>query len=141
MTDHEQTYFMIKPEIVAVAPQQIGAILQLVSDGGFRISSLALRTLPRALVEDFYGEHRGKPFYGDLVDYIAGGPVVAVRLEAPDAVPRLRELIGATDPAKAAPGTVRAIFGASLQNNAVHASANRDDAARELNLVFGGGAS
>ncbi len=63
--------------------------------------------------------------------------MVAVRLEADDAVARLRELIGATDPAKAAPGTVRARFGASLQNNAVHASANRDDAARELGLVFG----
>jgi nucleoside-diphosphate kinase len=141
VADREQTYFMIKPEIVAAQPQQIGAILQMVSDGGFSICALALRTLPRALVEDFYGEHRGKPFFGALVDYIAGGPVVAVRLEAHDAVPRLRELIGATDPAKAAPGTVRACFGASLQNNAVHASANRDDAARELGLVFGGGAS
>ncbi len=141
MAEREQTYFMIKPEIVAASPQQLGAILQMVSDGGFRICGLQLRTLPRPLVEDFYGEHRGKPFYGALVDYIAGGPVVAVRLEAEDAVPRLRELIGATDPAKAAPGTVRARFGASLQNNAVHASANRDDAARELGLVFGGGAS
>lgn len=141
MVEREQTYFMIKPEIVAAQPQQIGAILQMVSDGGFRICDLSLRTLPRALVEDFYGEHRGKPFYDDLVNYIAGGPVVAVRLEADDAVPRLRELIGATDPTKAAPGTVRARFGASLQNNAVHASANRDDAARELGLVFGGGAS
>jgi nucleoside-diphosphate kinase len=141
VAEREQTYFMIKPEIVAARPQQIGAILQMVSDGGFRICDLALRTLPRPLVEEFYGEHRGKGFYGDLVDYIAGGPVVAVRLEAADAVPRLRELIGATDPAKAAPGTVRARFGASMQNNAVHASANRDDAARELELVFGGGAS
>jgi len=141
VADREQTYFMIKPEIVAAQPQQIGAILQMVSDGGFLICGLALRTLPRALVEDFYGEHRGKPFYGDLVQYIAGGPVVAVRLEAEDAVPRLRELIGATDPAKAMPGTVRARFGASMQNNAVHASANRDDAARELALVFGAGVS
>lgn len=134
-----ETYFMIKPEIVAARPQQIGAILQMVSDGGFVIRDLHLRTLPRALVEDFYGEHRGKPFYGALVDYIAGGPVVAVRLAADDAVARLRELIGATDPGKAAPGTVRARFGASLQNNAVHASANPDDAARELALVFGAG--
>jgi nucleoside-diphosphate kinase len=141
VADREQTYFMIKPEIVAATPQQIGAILQMVADGGFRIRGLALRTLPRALVEDFYGEHRGKPFYEDLVAYIAGGPVVTVHLEAEDAVARLRALIGATDPAKAAPGTVRARFGASLQNNAVHASANRDDAARELALVFGSGAS
>ncbi len=73
MADREQTYFMIKPEIVAAQPQQIGAILQMVSEGGFRIRDLALRTLPRALVEEFYGEHRGKPFYGDLVDYIAVG--------------------------------------------------------------------
>jgi nucleoside-diphosphate kinase len=141
MSDREQTYFMIKPEIVAKETQQVGAILQAMCDGGLRIRDLALRTLPRPLVEDFYGEHRGKPFYGDLVDYIAGGPVVAVRLEGEGAVARVRELIGATDPAKAAPGTVRARFGASLQNNAVHASANPEDARRELALIFAGAGS
>ncbi len=133
----QQTYFMIKPEIVAAGEQKIGDILAIVNRAGFRITGLAMRTLPRELVEDFYGEHRGKPFYGELVEYIAGGPVVTVRLERENAVAALRELIGATNPAEAAIGTIRNLYGASLQNNAVHASANPADAERELGLIFG----
>ena len=133
----QETYFMIKPEIVAAPRQQVGAILALVNAAGFRITGLAMRRLERPLVEEFYGEHRGKPFYRDLVDYITGGAVVAVRLQREEAVAALRELIGATDPAKAAVGTIRRLYGASLQNNAVHASANPQDAAREIGLIFG----
>lgn len=133
----QQTYFMIKPEIVAAGEQKIGDILAIVNRAGFRITGLAIRTLPRDLVEDFYGEHRGKPFFGELVEYIAGGPVVTVRLEREGAVAALRELIGATNPKDAAIGTIRDLFGASLQNNAVHASANPEDAVRELALIFG----
>ena len=133
----QQTYFMIKPEIVAAGDQKIGEILAIVNRAGFRITGLALRSLDRATVEDFYGEHRGKGFYGDLCDYISGGPVVAIRLERENAVAALRELIGATNPADAAVGTIRDLYGASLQNNAVHASANPGDAARELGIIFG----
>jgi nucleoside-diphosphate kinase len=133
----QATYFMIKPEIVAAGDQDIGAILAIVNRAGFRITGLQLRELDRALVEDFYGEHRERPFYGALCDYITSGPVVAVRLERENAVAALRELIGATNPAEAATGTIRDLFGASLQNNAVHASANPADAARELSLIFG----
>jgi len=134
----QQTYFMIKPEIVAAGEQKVGDILAIVNRAGFRITGLALRRLDRALVEDFYGEHRERPFYPDLCEYITSGPVVTVRLERENAVAALRELIGATDPAVAAVGTIRDLYGASLQNNAVHASANPDDAARELGLIFGG---
>ncbi len=109
----------------------------MVNRAGFRITALELRPLDRAVVEDFYGEHKGKGFYADLCDYISSGPVVAVRLERADAVAKLRELIGATNPADAAIGTIRDLYGASLQNNAVHASANPDDAARELGIIFG----
>ncbi|MCP4573167.1 MAG: nucleoside-diphosphate kinase [bacterium] len=133
----EQTYCMIKPEIVAAADQQVGAVLAILNRAGFRITGLKMKQLDRATVEHFYGEHAGKPFYGDLCDYIAGGPVVAIRLERENAVAALRELIGATNPADAAVGTVRDLFGASLQNNAVHGSANLEDAARELEIVFG----
>ncbi len=133
----QTTYSMIKPEIVAAGEQKIGAILDILNTAGFRITGLELRQLDRALVEDFYGEHRERPFYGDLCDYISGGPVVALRLEREDAVAALRELIGATNPAEAAVGTIRDLYGASLQNNAIHASANPEDAARELGLVFG----
>ena len=133
----EQTYSMIKPEIVAAGEQKIGEILAILNRAGFRITGMELRQLERPLVEEFYGEHRERPFYGDLCDYIAGGPVVTLRLERENAVAALRELIGATNPAEAAVGTIRDLFGASLQNNAIHASANRDDAARELKLIFG----
>ena len=98
---------------------------------------MEMRQLDRALVEDFYGEHRERPFYGELCDYITSGPVVTLRLERDNAVAALRELIGATNPAEAATGTIRDLYGASLQNNAIHASANLDDAARELGLIFG----
>lgn len=133
----QQTYFMIKPEIVAAGEQKVGEILAIVNRAGFRITGLAMRQLERPLVEEFYGEHEGKPFFAALCDYIAGGPVVTVRLEREDAVAKLRELIGATNPAAAAIGTIRDLYGASLQNNAVHASANPADAGRELGLIFG----
>jgi nucleoside-diphosphate kinase len=133
----QQTYFMIKPEIVAAGEQRIGAILNIVNQAGFRITGLAMRQLDRPLVEDFYGEHKDRPFFGELVAYITSGPVVTIRLERENAVAALRELIGATNPEEAAVGTIRDLFGASLQNNAVHASANPEDAARELALIFG----
>ena len=133
----EQTYFMIKPEIVAAPDQKVGEILAMVNRAGFRILDLELRRLDRATVEDFYAEHRGKPFYPALVDYIVSGPVVAVRLERRDAVRRLRELIGTTDPVEAATGSVRFLYGTSLQNNAVHGSATLEDARRELQIIFG----
>ena len=133
----QQTYFMIKPEIVAAGEQKIGAILAIVNGSGFRITGLEMRQLERPLVEDFYGEHEGKPFFDDLVEYILSGPVVCIRLEREDAVARLRELIGATNPAEAATGTIRFLYGKSLSSNAVHASANPEDAARELGLIFG----
>ena len=133
----QQTYFMIKPEIVAADDQKVGAILAIVNAAGFKTTGLEMRAFDRALVEDFYGEHKERPFFPELVDYIAGGPVVAIRLERENAVAALRELIGATNPSEAATGTIRDLFGASLQNNAVHASANPEDAARELGLIFG----
>ena len=133
----EQTYFMIKPEIVAAGEQKVGAILAIANAAGFRVTGLHMRQLDRPLVEDFYGEHKERPFYGELCDYITSGPVVAIRLERDNAVAALRELIGATNPTDASTGTIRDLFGASLQNNAVHASANGEDAARELALIFG----
>jgi len=133
----QKTYFMIKPEIVAAPEQMVGAILATVNRAGFRITGLAMRQLSRELVEDFYGEHKERPFFKDLCDYIAGGPVVTVRMERENAVAALRELIGATNPEEAAVGTIRDLYGASLQNNAVHASANPEDAERELGLIFG----
>lgn len=132
----QQTYFMIKPEIVR-AGDHVGDILAIVNRAGFKITGLAMRRLDRPLVEDFYGEHRERGFYKDLCEYICSGPVVTCRLERDNAVLALRALIGATNPADAAVGTVRSLYGESLQFNAVHASANPEDAAREIKLIFG----
>ncbi len=132
----QKTYFMIKPEIVQ-AGEHVGDILAIVNRAGFRITGLALRQLDRPLVENFYGEHRERGFFKDLCDYICSGPVVTVRLERENAVAALRQLIGATNPAEAAIGTVRHLYGASLSHNAVHASAVPEDAERELQLIFG----
>jgi nucleoside-diphosphate kinase len=133
----EQTYFMIKPEILAASDQKVGAILALVNEAGFRILDMALRRLDRETAALFYAEHRGKPFYEPLLEYISSGPVLAVRLEREDAVHRLRELVGATNPAEAATGTIRFLYGTSLTQNAVHASANAEDSRRELEIIFG----
>ncbi|MHB8079095.1 MAG: nucleoside-diphosphate kinase [Candidatus Krumholzibacteriia bacterium] len=131
------TYLMIKPEVVRAGDQKIGAILELVQRSGFRIRNLALRRLDRALAGEFYAVHRERPFYGALVEYIVSGSVVCVHLAREDAVPRLRELVGATNPREAAAGTLRFLYGTSLQENAVHASDSDANAAREIGLVFG----
>jgi nucleoside-diphosphate kinase len=133
----EQTYFMIKPEIVAAEEQQIGSILRMVNEAGFRIVEMATRQLDRPTAEKFYGEHAGKDFFPALIAYITSGPVVAVRLQREEAVRRLRELVGATDPQAAATGTIRFLYGRSIQNNSVHASATREDSERELTIIFG----
>ena len=133
----EKTFFMIKPEIVADDQQKIGAILAMVNASGFRVLQMQVRQLDRGTVEEFYAEHAGKDFFPHLVKYISSGPVVVVELQRDDAVKRLRELVGATNPAEAATGTIRFLFGRSLQNNAVHASAVPQDAERELKIMFG----
>jgi nucleoside-diphosphate kinase len=136
----EQTFLMIKPEIVMASDQKIGAVLELVQRSGFRILDLAVRTLNVTTAEQFYAVHRERPFFRDLVAYITSGPVVVVRLEREEAVRRLRELIGATDPASAATGTLRRLYGSSLQRNAVHGSDSPENARREIGIVFGAGA-
>lgn len=130
-----QTYLMIKPELVAA--QTIGEILAMLTANRFRITGLELKRLTDAQVRAFYAEHEGKGFYGDLVAYITSGPIVAVRLEKDNAVKDLRLLVGATNPAEAAPGTIRYLYGKSLQTNGVHASDSDPSAARELGIVFG----
>jgi nucleoside-diphosphate kinase len=133
----EQTLLVIKPEVVTAPAQRVGEILAIVNRAGFRLVDLVMRRLDRQLVERFYAEHAGKPFYPALVDYICSGPIVAARLERQEAVRRLRELIGATDPEQAATGTLRFLYGSSLTCNAVHGSSSVADAQRELAIIFG----
>ncbi len=135
----EQTFMMIKPEVVAAASQNIGAIVEMVQRCGFRILDISLRRLDRPTAEKFYAVHRERPFFANLIGYIVSGPVVALRLEREEAVGRLRELVGATNPRDAAAGTLRFLYGTSLQENAVHASDSVDNANREIGIIFGHG--
>ncbi|MCP4799823.1 MAG: nucleoside-diphosphate kinase [bacterium] len=133
----QSTYMMIKPEIVAADEQKIGEIIAIVQKAGFRIEKMELKQLSRETVEEFYVEHVERPFYGELVDYITSGPVVALQLQRDDAVIKMRELVGATNPVEAATGTIRDLYGTELSTNAVHASDSPESASRELGLVFG----
>jgi len=128
---------MIKPEIVAADVQKIGAILAMVQKNGFRIRNLALKQLDKTTVARFYAVHKERPFFADLVDYIISGPVVAIHLERENAIVKLRELVGATNPADAACGTIRALYGVELSQNAVHASDSVENAKVEIGIIFG----
>jgi nucleoside-diphosphate kinase len=130
------TLLMIKPDTVASG--RWGEIVQFVLNNGFSIVDLKMRRFDKSSAEDFYGVHREREFFPALVDYITSGPVVAMRIEGEGIIEAIRAFIGPTDPAKAAPGTVRRMYGASLQNNAVHASDSIESAKKELAIVFGG---
>jgi nucleoside-diphosphate kinase len=131
-----RTYLMIKPE--AVRAQVFPEILRLLVANRFTVERLEMRTLGSDVARRFYAEHEGKGFFEDLVRYITSGPVVAVQLAGEDAVPRLRDLVGKTNPKDATPGTLRYMYGTSLQENAVHASDSPAAAARELGIIFPG---
>jgi nucleoside-diphosphate kinase len=130
-----RTLLMIKPD--AVAEGRVGDIVALVERNRFRIRRMTTTHFSRERAERFYAVHRERPFFKDLVAYITSGPVVAMEIEAEDAVARIREFIGATNPAEARPGTVRFMYGKSLQNNAVHASDGPESAEKELEIAFG----
>src|SRR6185503_1292883 len=115
----DRTLFIVKPD--AVERNLIGKILAHVEERGFRLTDARLARLTREQCQEFYQEHAARPFFGDLVAYMTSGPVMLACLEREGAVPTLREVVGATDPAQAAPGTIRQIFGKSKQRNSVHA--------------------
>ncbi|HKW15232.1 MAG TPA: nucleoside-diphosphate kinase [Candidatus Krumholzibacteria bacterium] len=129
-----KTLLMVKPDTVAAG--HVGEILALVERNKFQIRRLTLTKFSKERAERFYEMHRSRPFFGELVAYITSGPVVAVEVEGEQAVTRIRELIGATNPAEARPGTVRAMYGKSLQNNAVHGSDSPESAEKELEIAF-----
>ena len=130
----QRTLCIIKPDAVRARKQ--GAILQKVLDGGFDVLAMRQVQLSRAMAEAFYAVHKERPFFGDLVEFMISGPVVVAALEAEDAVPRYRELIGATDPSKAAEGTIRKLYGASIDNNAVHGSDSPENGLIETSFFF-----
>jgi nucleoside-diphosphate kinase len=129
-----RTYLMIKPE--AVRANLYPEILRCLLANRFGIERIEMRRLQVETAKRFYAEHEGKAFFDDLIRYITGGPVIAVQVSGPDAVDRLRVLVGTTNPKDAAPGTLRYMFGTSLQENAVHASDSPGSAERELGIIF-----
>jgi nucleoside-diphosphate kinase len=121
----------------AVQRQLIGSIVAHVEAEGFRVVEARLAQLTREECQSFYAEHQGKPFFNDLVEYMTSGPVLLTCLEREGAIAKLREVVGATDPAQAAAGTIRKLYGESKQMNSVHASDSLPSADREVKLFFG----
>ena len=132
----ERTFVIIKPD--AVAAGQVGAILQRYEQSGLRVVALELRTIDERFADRHYVEHVGRDYYAPLRDFMTSGPLVAAVVSGDDAVARVRVLHGATDPAKAAPGTIRAQFATSTRHNAVHASDSQGSADAEIALWFPG---
>lgn len=131
-----RTFTMVKPD--AVEKNYIGGILAKINGAGFRIVAMKYTRLSAEQAGKFYEVHKERPFYGELVDYMSSGPIVAAILEKDNAVADFRTLIGATDPAEAAPGTIRAEFAESKAKNAVHGSDSDENAEIEGNFFFSG---
>ncbi len=133
---NERTLSIIKPD--AVAKGVIGPIVSMLEAGGLRVVAMRMLHWSRSQAQAFYAVHRERPFYGSLVDFMTEGPVVAMVLEGDGAIAKNREVMGATDPAKAAPGTIRKLFAANVERNCVHGSDGPDTARVEIGFLFAG---
>lgn len=131
-----RTFTMIKPD--AVKNGHIGAVLAQINEAGFKIIAMKYTKLSAEKAGEFYEIHKERPFYGELVEFMSSGPIVAALLEKEDAVEAFRKLIGATNPAEAAPGTIRAKYATSIGENAVHGSDSDENAAIEASFHFAG---
>jgi nucleoside-diphosphate kinase len=129
-----RTFTMIKPE--AVANGDSGKIIDMIIEAGFKVKAMKLTTLSKERAGEFYEVHKERPFYGELVDYMSGGPIVAMILEKDNAMADFRNLIGATDPSEAAEGTIRKRFAKSKAENAVHGSDSDENAEIEGKFHF-----
>ena len=132
----QRTFAIIKPD--AVRTQATGRILSRIESEGFAVRAMRMIHMSKAEAEGFYHVHRERPFFGGLTDFMSSGPCVVLCLEAEDAIKKWRDLMGATDPAKATEGTLRKEFGASIDNNATHGSDAPETAAFELGYFFRG---
>ena len=130
------TLAIIKPD--AVAARHSGRIIQRIEDAGFQIRAMRMAHLTRKQAEGFYAVHRERPFFAGLTTFMSSGPVIVMTLEAADGIRKWRDLMGATDPAKAAPGTLRKEFGTSIERNATHGSDAPETAAFEVAYFFAG---
>ena len=130
----ERTLSIVKPD--GVRANRIGAVFERFEKAGLRIAAVQMTSLTKAQAEAFYAVHRARPFFAGLVEFMISGPIVASVLEGENAIARNRELMGATDPAKAAPGTIRRDFAESVQNNVVHGSDAPETAKEEIGFFF-----
>ena len=128
------TFTMIKPE--AVRNLHSGKILDMIINAGFEIKALKMVKLTREVASKFYEIHKERPFYSTLVEFMSSGPVIAIVLQKSDAVQSFRDFIGSTNPAEAVNGSIRQMFGTSIQNNAVHGSDSDENAIRESTFFF-----
>jgi nucleoside-diphosphate kinase len=135
MADMQRTFIMVKPD--GVRRQLIGEVIKRIEDKGFRIMEMKMFTIDKELAEEHYGEHVERPFFGELVSFITSGPVVAMMVEGEDAVAGMRQIMGATNPLEAAPGSIRGDFATAIGENIVHGSDSPESAERELKLFFG----
>lgn len=132
----ERTLSIIKPN--AVKKNQLGRIITMIEDEGLKVVAAKMKTLTKAEAEGFYAEHKERPFFNSLVSFMTSGPVLLMTLESEGAVDKYRKLMGATDPAKAAPLTIRKVYGESLEANSVHGSDSLASADREVAYFFKG---
>lgn len=130
----ERTFVMVKPD--GVQRGLVGEIIARFERRGYKLVGLKMFTMPREVAETHYAEHRGKPFFEGLVRYITSGPVVAMVWEGKNVIAAAREMMGATDPQKALPGTIRGTYGIDVGRNVVHGSDSPASAAREIGIFF-----
>ena len=131
-----RTFTMIKPDAMKKNVQ--GEIIDRIIKGGFRIVALKMTQLSKEKAGEFYAIHKARPFYGELVEFMSSGPIIAAILEKGNAVASFRQFIGATDPAKAEEGTIRKLYASSVGENAIHGSDSDENALIEGNFFFSG---
>jgi nucleoside-diphosphate kinase len=131
----ERTLILLKPD--AVKRRLMGEIIQRIESKNFNISSMQLMQVERATAEEHYGEHKDKPFFGELIDFITGGPALAMIVEGPQAISVMRLMMGATNPFEADSGTIRGDFGLDFTANLIHGSDSAESAAAEIARFFG----
>jgi nucleoside-diphosphate kinase len=132
---HESTLLIVKPD--GIRRGLVGEVIRRIEAKGLAIEKMDLRVIERSVAEEHYGEHREKPFFTELVDFITGGPVVVAKITGDDAITCWRTMMGPTDPVQAAPGSIRGDYATLIGENIVHGSDSAESAARELKLFFG----
>jgi len=132
----QKTLILVKPD--GVARGLVGEVIARIERKGYRLEALELTTLERATAEEHYAEHTDKPFFGELVEFITSGPLVAMCVSGEDAITGMRTLMGATNPLEATPGSIRGDFATIIGENIVHGSDSPESAARELGIFFPG---